>query len=434
MPDEDRAQGLLRDLLHDDRWSLPSWPDAPSRVRRAARRQRLRVAGAAAGLGAVVVAAAIALPGTFPGGGGGGTVRPAISAGPAGPSTAFVLTFGRTSTFGNATTVTPINTATGRDRRAIAVPGADEMTMSPDGAAVYVNGSRGVTVISTATSRVIKLLNVHSAGAMAVSPDGKTLWVGIGREVIPFSTVTGDHGWATRLPKGTPQKIVITPDNRTVYVTAYPSNEVTPIQVSTGLARQPINVGGQPGPIAVAPGGKVVYVGSAGRVTPISAATSTVPSAALPPIRFQGAPGDIAFSPDGRTAYIMVETPGTVIRVQVASSTALPAFKLPRFFEPSGIAVAPDGKTAYLANAGLGENTVRSINLRTGAVRSITVGYSPVRVAITPDGKTVYTGDAATGPGILQNGDLVTPVRTSTGRAGPPIKVGGRPDEIVLSP
>jgi DNA-binding beta-propeller fold protein YncE len=291
---------------------------------------------------------------------------------------------------------------------------------------------------------VIKLLRIHSAGPMAVSPDGKTLWVGIGREVIPFSTVTGDHGWATTLPGGTVQKIVITPDNRTVYATAAVSDEVVPIQVSTGLARPPINVGGQPGLIAAAPDGKVVYVGVggrvAGRVVPISTATSTVLSRTLPPIRFQGFPNAIAFSPGGQTAYITVLPPATVqaratvIRVQVASSTALPPIHLASSFVPAGIAIAPDGKTAYVANAVLGEHTVRSIDLATGAERTITVGYSPAVVAVTPDGKILYVGDTAKGRGTGQNGDLVTPVRTSTGRPGTPIKVGGRPVEIVTSP
>ena len=59
MNDEDR----LRELLRDPRWSLAPWPDAQSRVRRAARRQRRAAAGAAGAAAAVVAAAAaLALP------------------------------------------------------------------------------------------------------------------------------------------------------------------------------------------------------------------------------------------------------------------------------------------------------------------------------------------------------------------------------------
>lgn len=55
--EEDR----LRELLRDDAWSLPSWPDAGARVRRTARRQRLRTASASVATGALA-AAAIVLP------------------------------------------------------------------------------------------------------------------------------------------------------------------------------------------------------------------------------------------------------------------------------------------------------------------------------------------------------------------------------------
>jgi hypothetical protein len=46
------TEDLVRDLLHDPRWSLPARPDMQARVRRAARRQRL----AAASIGAAAVA------------------------------------------------------------------------------------------------------------------------------------------------------------------------------------------------------------------------------------------------------------------------------------------------------------------------------------------------------------------------------------------
>jgi len=58
MNDEDR----LRELLRDPRWSLAPWPDADSRVRRAARRQRRAAAGAMVVAVVIAAAAASALP------------------------------------------------------------------------------------------------------------------------------------------------------------------------------------------------------------------------------------------------------------------------------------------------------------------------------------------------------------------------------------
>jgi hypothetical protein len=56
MANDDQAEDRLRQLLRDDRWSLPAWPDAEARVRKAARRQRMTAAAA----GAIAVAAAAA--------------------------------------------------------------------------------------------------------------------------------------------------------------------------------------------------------------------------------------------------------------------------------------------------------------------------------------------------------------------------------------
>jgi hypothetical protein len=93
MTGEDR----LRQLMRDPRWSLPGWPDAPARVRRAARRQRLTAIGAAVAA-AVIAATAAWLPFALPGRNSANvatgptrpavrptTVRPTTPSAPAGP-------------------------------------------------------------------------------------------------------------------------------------------------------------------------------------------------------------------------------------------------------------------------------------------------------------------------------------------------------------
>jgi hypothetical protein len=56
---DDRTEDRLRELLRDPRWTLPSWPDAVQRVRRAARRQRLRAMSIAIGGGTFAIAAVV---------------------------------------------------------------------------------------------------------------------------------------------------------------------------------------------------------------------------------------------------------------------------------------------------------------------------------------------------------------------------------------
>lgn len=61
MPDDADLESRLRELLHDPGWSLRPRADVQARIRRAARRQRMRMASFAAGTG-VIAAAAVAVP------------------------------------------------------------------------------------------------------------------------------------------------------------------------------------------------------------------------------------------------------------------------------------------------------------------------------------------------------------------------------------
>lgn len=61
MPDDSTPEARLRELFRDPEWSLPPWPDAAHRVRRAARRHRVRSAVGATGAGAAIIAVALSL-------------------------------------------------------------------------------------------------------------------------------------------------------------------------------------------------------------------------------------------------------------------------------------------------------------------------------------------------------------------------------------
>jgi len=67
----DNAERRLRELLHDPEWSLPPRPDAMARIRRTARRQRVKAAGTAACAAAAIASAAVAVPLTLSGTGSG---------------------------------------------------------------------------------------------------------------------------------------------------------------------------------------------------------------------------------------------------------------------------------------------------------------------------------------------------------------------------
>jgi YVTN family beta-propeller protein len=426
MPDDDYAERKLRDLLRDQAWSLPSWPDAPSRVRRAARRQRLRVAGLAAGLGAVALAAVVVPVSQLAG------AAPPFSLAEPGPPTAYVLTLGPYGETGKADAVTPINVATNRAGRPVRIPGATGMVMAPDGRAVYVNGTGGVTVISTATNRVARFIPLPPAHEMAITPDGKTLYVCSGPAVIPVRTTTGQPGRPIVVSSRNPQWIAVTPDGRTAYVTTKHSDEVSSIRIATGRVLKPIDVGGQPGRITMAPAGHIAYFGMRGQVTPVDTTTGT----ALKPIKIRFDLIAIAFTPDAKMAYVARQFPSMVTPIRVATGTALPpiSFGHPRDFRAYDIAITPDGKTAYFSDADQGDDLVIPLDIATNTLLPpIKAGISPLTIAITPDGKTVYAGDAGS-PAVSQRSDYVTPIPTATNKPGRPIKIIGWPAQIVFSP
>lgn len=64
------AEDRLRELLRDQEWYLRTRPDVMVRVRRAARRQRIKTAGMAACTAAAIASAAVTVPLTVSGAGG----------------------------------------------------------------------------------------------------------------------------------------------------------------------------------------------------------------------------------------------------------------------------------------------------------------------------------------------------------------------------
>jgi hypothetical protein len=63
MAGDEMMEERLRELLRDSSWSLPAWPNAEARVRRAARRQRIRTAMASAAVAGIVAAVVATLTG-----------------------------------------------------------------------------------------------------------------------------------------------------------------------------------------------------------------------------------------------------------------------------------------------------------------------------------------------------------------------------------
>jgi YVTN family beta-propeller protein len=248
--------------------------------------------------------------------------------------------------------------------------------------------------------------------------------------VTPISTATNQAGKPIKVGPN-PKVIAITPGGKTAYVgsaaTGLTMNSVTPVTTATNTPGTPISFGFViPYAIAITPDGKTAYVvgdssAEFSGVTPITTATNTPGQV----IDTGGVtPGAIAITPDQRTAYVANYGSGTVTPITTATNTAGTPISVGQY--PYAIAITPDGKTAYVVN--YGSDTVTPIATATNtAGPPISVGHQPAAIAITPDGKTAYVVNAGLG--------TVTPITTATNKPGRPIPVlGGRPSAIVITP
>ncbi|MGO8960039.1 MAG: hypothetical protein ACLQFR_22115 [Streptosporangiaceae bacterium] len=407
-------------------------------------RRRRRVTSAATSAAAVAVLAGgvPAITGAIggPASGGHRPVKP----------TAYVITAG--------STVVPVNPATGKAGKPIAVPpvGLSSFQMpviaaTPNGRTVYVLGGERyemATPIDTQTNHAGPPINVHQQGSIwgiAITPNGKTAYVaGQPGGVVPVDIATNSALRPVKIPGHSSLSIAITPNSKTVYVAdsedglgSTRTRYVTPVRVATNVALKPIKFsGGRFGfldSVAISPDGRTAYVLDAVQggkaysnvVTPISTATNT----ALKPIRIK-APGfaeKVIVSPDGRTAYVLSSL--AVTPIDTATNKAFPPISLPaRVGDAYTMLMSPNGKTIYVLCPGgvipvdlAARHAFEPIKIK-GVDNSAVIG-------LTPDGTALYIG--------AMNG--VVRVETATDAVGPYTALSARPKNgqpvgIVFTP
>jgi DNA-binding beta-propeller fold protein YncE len=167
-------------------------------------------------------------------------------------------------------TITPISTATEEPGLPIVVgPSPDAMAVTPDGRTLLVltsAGVTGVTPVDAATNRAGKPVAIQGAYAVAVAPGGGTAYALAMPDpnsqqgfVVPVHIRTSTAGQPIKVGMA-PVQIAFTPDGTMAYVANYASESVTPIRLADGRAGPPIAAGKNPTRLAVSPDGTTVYV------------------------------------------------------------------------------------------------------------------------------------------------------------------------------
>src|SRR5918996_3012973 len=174
------------------------------------------------------------------------------------------------------------------------------------------------------------------------------------------------------IPPG-PHGMVITPDNRWVYVASDGTSTVSVIDTATDKLVENIEVGKNPHGVAATRDGKYVLVGvyDTDSIAFIDTATRKVIGSV--PV---GKPHNIAVHPNGRVAYVGSQTPGkfslaVIDLVERKLGTTVPLEKTPR-----GLEFGPNGRHLYLTQAGV-DSVIVIDPTENKIIGEIPVGISP---------------------------------------------------------
>jgi len=227
-----------------------------------------------------------------------------------------------------------------------------------------------------------------------------------------------------------PWSVIVSPDNRTLYVVDSGSNQVSVIDAAPDYAvKATISVGNGPEFAAITPDGKTLYVTNTtdSTVSVISTASNMV----IDTIKGDGAYG-IAVTPNGEEAFVASYGSGSVMAIETATNQ-VSTITVPG--QPFLVAFSPNGKQAYVPNYA-GGNFISIIDVATKTVSKNVIGggeiSSPVSIAVAPDGATLYVSDyynyvaAIAADGALKKATLIVPAAEVAGQY--------LPGQAVLTP
>lgn len=180
--------------------------------------------------------------------------------------------------------------------------------------------------------------------------------------------------------------------------------------------------------VAINPAGTLAMVASTGddSVTVFAVQGKRLTSVGKVQLAAKARPTDVAFAPDGATGLIVAQGAGRLIPFTISGTDVkVTGEGFAPGVQPYGVSFSADGRFAY--NTNLGGNpdpagatpakgprmgTITAVNLASGAVTPVEVGYTPEHVTISADGRYLAavvhngSGGAPGSPGYNPNGSL----------------------------
>ncbi len=261
---------------------------------------------------------------------------------------------------------------------------------------VYVTNEKSntVSVIDGATLQVVKTIEVgQRPRGLVLSKDNKTLYVcaSDSNEIEAIDLASGEVRPLHSTPD--PERIDISPDGRLLFVSNEDSNLVTIIDAASGAAVDEIPVGVEPEGMGVSPDGR--YVVNTSETTSMAHVIDIASHDIIANVLVDMRPRVAAWAPDGAQVWVSSEVGGTVSVIDAATFTVVKriGFEIAgvekQAIQPVGIAITRDRRTAFVA---LGPaNRVAVIDAQSYAVKDyILVGQRVWGVTLNPDETRLY--------------------------------------------
>lgn len=268
------------------------------------------------------------------------------------------------------------------------------LAVAPDGRRAYAASNGSISIIDASTNALVKTIphDPNSTG-IAVAPDGAHAYV---TNLFSIDLTVLDTASESLAPsvtmflarlRGGFGRLVVAPDNRTIYV-ANSANQAFGIIDLGGGPGQLLTPTVWPVDVAITADGRTVYAAGCKQIcTPGFVQIFDVPSQRFTQeIEVDGNPYRIVLSADGAHAYVANLTGPSVSYLDLASRAVTATVAVPP--QPTGLAISPDGATLYAASQTAGALSV--LDVATAAVRAQLPVYQARDVAVHPNGRYVY--------------------------------------------
>jgi YVTN family beta-propeller protein len=273
-----------------------------------------------------------------------------------------------------------------------------------DGRRAYVNNSADDTIseIDPVAHRVIRTIALpkgYGGSGFALSPDGRhavTTKITYPAQALIVDLQSGRATGPIEVGNGS-ERVAISADGRLAYVAdgdpKADHGSIRILDLASATVIKTVPVGKFPFNLVVMPDGKTVYVANVlgSSISVLDTATNTIVQT-IPTAPY---PNGLALSHDGRTIYITNFAGGTMQTLDLATRKV--SAPIPTSARPSYIALSPDGAQAYYVHPT--GNTVSVVDTRTfGLASTITVGKAPTAIGACPFAGAPRTVAAAPAP------------------------------------